>query len=57
MGAINGILMGVYAVVRREENDPRNYFMINLEESMVPGRDQTLVPWICNQTLICSQTH
>ena len=29
--------------------------MINLHESMVPGRDQTLDPWICSQTHICSQ--
>ena len=27
------------------ENDRRNYFMINLHESMGPTRD----PWICNQ--------
>ena len=29
------------------ENDCRNYFMINLHESMGPGRDQTRDPWIC----------
>ena len=40
----------------REENDCRNYFMINLHESMGPGRDQTRGPWICSQTRICSQT-
>ena len=34
----------------------RNYFMINLQESMGPGRDRTLDPWICSQTRICSQT-
>ena len=27
----------------REENDRRNYFMINLHESMGPGRDRTRV--------------
>ena len=26
---------------RRKENDRRNYFMVNLHESMGPGRDQT----------------
>ena len=31
--------------------------MINLHESMGPGRDQTRNPWICSQTRICSQTH
>ena len=40
----------------REENDRRNYFMINLHESMGPGRDRTRDPWICSQTCICSQT-
>ena len=30
--------------------------MINLHESMVPGRDRTRDPWICSQTHICSQT-
>ena len=39
----------------REENDRRNYFMINLHESMGPGRDRTRDPWICSQTRICSQ--
>ena len=29
--------------------------MINLHESMVPGRDRTRDPWICSQTRICSQ--
>ena len=42
---------------RTEENDCRNYFMINLHESMGPGRDQTSDPWICRQTRICCQTH
>ena len=28
-------------ISRREENDRRNYFMINLHESIVPDRDQT----------------
>ena len=40
----------------REENDRRNYFMINLHESMGPGRDRTHDPWICSQTRICCQT-
>ena len=40
----------------REENDRRNYFMINLHESMGPGRDRTRDPWICSQTRICCQT-
>ena len=30
--------------------------MINLHESMVPGRDRTRDPWICSQTRICSKT-
>ena len=30
----------------------RNYFMINLHESMGPGRDRTRDPWICSQTRI-----
>ena len=30
--------------------------MINLHESMVPGRDRTRDPWICSQTRICRQT-
>ena len=40
----------------REENDLRNCFMINLHESMGPGRVQTHNTRICNQTSICSQT-
>ena len=40
----------------KEENDRRNYFMINLHESMGPGRDRTRDPRICSQTPICSQT-
>ena len=39
----------------REENDRRNYFMINLLESMEPGRDRTREPWICSHTRICCQ--
>ena len=34
----------------REENCRRNYSMINLQESMGPGQDQTGDPWICVQT-------
>ena len=30
--------------------------MINLHESMGPGRDRTRHPWNCSQTRICSQT-
>ena len=30
--------------------------MININESMGPGRDRTRNPWICSQTRICSQT-
>ena len=30
--------------------DRRNYFMINLHESMGPDRDLTRDPWICSQT-------
>ena len=43
-------------ISRREENDRRNYFMINLC-SMEPGWSQTRDPWICSQTRICCQTH
>ena len=41
---------------KREENDRRNYFMINLQESMGWGWDQTRHPWICSQTRIYCQT-
>ena len=43
----------------REENDRRNfwYFMINLQISMGPNRDQTRKRWICSQTRTCSQAH
>ena len=41
----------------REENDHKNYFMINLYESMGPGLDITGNPWLCSQTRICRQTH
>ena len=34
----------------REENGRRNYFMINIQESMGPGQDWTRDPWICSQT-------
>ena len=33
-----------YEFSGREENDRRNYFMINLHESMGPGRDRTRDP-------------
>ena len=35
---------------QKEENDHKNYFMINLHQSMGPGRDQTRDPWIWCQT-------
>ena len=35
---------------QKEENGRRNDFMINLHESMWPGRDQICDPWICSQT-------
>ena len=38
-------------ISRREENGQINYFMINLHESMGPGRDRTCDPWIGSQTL------
>ena len=37
-------------------DDSRNYFMINLHESMGSGRDQTRDAWICSQTHIYCQT-
>ena len=40
----------------REENGCRNYYMINLHESMGPGRVGARDPWICSQTRICNQT-
>ena len=40
----------------REENDRRNYFKINLHESIGPGRDRTRDPWICIQSRIGCQT-
>ena len=43
-------------ISEREENDRRNYFMINLHDCMGPGRDRTRDPWICSQTRICCQT-
>ena len=44
-------------ISRREDNDRRNYFMINLHKSMEPGRDPTRDPWFCSQTGIYSQIH
>ena len=38
---------------RIEENNSRNYFMINLHESMGRCQDRTCDPWICSQTCIC----
>ena len=38
------------------KNDRRNYFLINIHESMGPSRDRTRDPWICSQTHICCQT-
>ena len=58
--AVNHLFMHILSLVtdnntlewisRREENDRRNYFMINLHKSMGPGQDQTRDPWICSQT-------
>ena len=45
------------ALSEREQNDRRNYSMINLHESMGPGRDRTRDPWICSQTRICWPRH
>ena len=33
-----------FFIQKKEENDRRNYFMINLHESMVPGRDRSPDP-------------
>ena len=38
----------------REENELRNYLMIDLHESMVPGRDQTREPWTFFNKKKCS---
>ena len=68
--AVNQLFMHILSLVthsnpswmnQQEENDRRNYFMINLHESIMygtgaPGRYQTRDPWICSQTGICSQT-
>ena len=35
----------------REDNDCRNYFMINLHESMGPGQDQTHSPYLWSRQL------
>ena len=43
-------------ISRREENDRKNCFIINLHESKWPGRDRTSYPWICSETRICYQT-
>ena len=40
----------------RKENDRRNYFMINVHESMGLGWNRTRDPWICSQTCSYSQT-
>ena len=37
-------------ISEREENGLRNFFMINLQESLGLDRDQTHDPWICSQT-------
>ena len=50
------ILVAVRSGREQEENDGRNYFMINLHKVMGPGRNQTRDPWICSQTGICCQT-
>ena len=38
----------------REENGHKNYFMINLHESMGPGLDRTHNPWICRHITDCA---
>ena len=43
-------------LLKWEENDHRNYFMINLHKSMGTGRDPTQVPWFFSQMCISSQT-
>ena len=45
-----------WRIKRKGAEWPKNYFVINLHESMGPGRDQTHGPWICSQTRICCQT-
>ena len=45
-----------WIINRKGDNDRRNYFMINVNETMGPGRIRTCDPWICRQTLICNQT-
>ena len=36
-----------------EENGRRNYFMINLHDSMGPDRDRNRDPWICSKLRTC----
>ena len=60
--AVNLYFVHIFSLVTekqtfwKEENDRRNYFRINLHESMGPGQDQTRYPWICSQIGICSKT-
>ena len=43
-------------LLKWEENDHSNYFMINLHKSMRTGRDPTQDPWFFSQMCISSQT-
>ena len=45
-----------WMIQQNGENDRRNYFMINLHESMGRGQDRTHNQWIWSQTPICCQT-
>ena len=40
----------LWEICIREEDGRRNYFVINLHESMGPGRDQIPDLWVCSQT-------
>ena len=43
-------------ISRMEENGHRNSFMLNLHESMGPGRDLSRNPWICSKTRILKES-
>ena len=51
---VNQYSVNIHSLVtnsqRKEENDRRKYFMIDLHESKGPGWDHTHSPWISNQT-------
>ena len=42
--------------IMNESAEGRRMAIINLHESMGPGRDRPRDPWICSQTHICCQT-